>query len=446
MSKSKVVIAGIVLIVLVVIASFSAFSIVQSKTVADVASPVAEEVRAEKVSFKWKRVSGADGYYIYQSPSGENSFEKIATVKGEGTNKYTVDKLEQATDYDFYITAFKNTSADEAEVESKNYETVKVTTLPSKQNVTKADSVDEGTLTAEWEINAKATGYVVQYVKGDGSDFGEATSKEIADKAKANVELKELEVKANYAIRVRTYIAKGENVIYGEWSEPKTVKIADKIAVSSTVDASKPMIALTFDDGPLTVEVSEKILDTLEKYNARATFFMVGNLTENRAANLKRKVQLHCEIGNHTWNHEHYGKNVTAQDISKASDAIEKACGQRPTAFRSPGGNTTETIRNECKKENMALYYWSLDTEDWKYRNADHVYKAVMNNVQDGDIILMHEIYPSTAEAVERMVPELVKKGYQLVTCEELIKAKTGKEPEAGTQYLNATTVKNETS
>ncbi len=94
----------------------------------------------------------------------------------------------------------------------------------------------------------------------------------------------------------------------------------------------------------------------------------------------------------------------------------------------------------------MALYYWSLDTEDWKYRNADHVYKAVMNNVQDGDIILMHEIYPSTAEAVERMVPELVKKGYQLVTCEELIKAKTGKEPEAGTQYLNATTVKNETS
>ncbi len=298
MSKSKVVIAGIVLIVLVVIASFSAFSIVQSKTVADVASPVAEEVRAEKVSFKWKRVSGADGYYIYQSPSGENSFEKIATVKGEGTNKYTVDKLEQATDYDFYITAFKNTSADEAEVESKNYETVKVTTLPSKQNVTKADSVDEGTLTAEWEINAKATGYVVQYVKGDGSDFGEATSKEIADKAKANVELKELEVKANYAIRVRTYIAKGENVIYGEWSEPKTVKIADKIAVSSTVDASKPMIALTFDDGPLTVEVSEKILDTLEKYNARATFFMVGNLTENRAANLKRKVQLHCEIGN----------------------------------------------------------------------------------------------------------------------------------------------------
>ena len=206
------------------------------------------------------------------------------------------------------------------------------------------------------------------------------------------------------------------------------------------------MIALTFDDGPLTVEVSEKILDTLEKYNARATFFMVGNLTESRAANLKRKVQLHCEIGNHTWNHEHYGKNVTAQDISKASDAIEKACGQRPTAFRSPGGNTTETIRNECKKENMALYYWSLDTEDWKYRNADHVYKAVMNNVQDGDIILMHEIYPSTAEAVERMVPELVKKGYQLVTCEELIKAKTGKEPEAGTQYLNATTVKNETS
>ena len=94
----------------------------------------------------------------------------------------------------------------------------------------------------------------------------------------------------------------------------------------------------------------------------------------------------------------------------------------------------------------MALYYWSVDTEDWKSRNADKVYNAVMKNVKDGDIILMHEIYSSTADAVERMVPELIKKGYQLVTCEELIQAKTGAKPKSGEQYVDAKTINNKTS
>ena len=93
----------------------------------------------------------------------------------------------------------------------------------------------------------------------------------------------------------------------------------------------------------------------------------------------------------------------------------------------------------------MSLYYWSLDTQDWKYRNADHVYNAVMKNVKDGDIILMHEIYPTPADAVKKMVPELIKQGYQLVTCEELIQAKTGEAPSSGTQYVNAKTINNKT-
>ena len=94
----------------------------------------------------------------------------------------------------------------------------------------------------------------------------------------------------------------------------------------------------------------------------------------------------------------------------------------------------------------MPLYYWSIDTLDWKSKNADAVYNKVMKQVKDGDIILMHELYDSTAAAVERMVPELIKQGYQLVTCEQLVYAKTGKKPVPGTQYLNATTIKNQTS
>ena len=234
--------------------------------------------------------------------------------------------------------------------------------------------------------------------------------------------------------------------LYGAWSNVSKVKIAKQIEAPANIDKTKPMIALTFDDGPGYNKSSDKILNVLEKYNVRATFFMVGQNAKDHPDNLKRKVKLKCELANHTWNHNHYGDNVTKEDIKKASDAIKKASGgYAPTAFRSPGGNTTDLIRSECKAEGMPLYYWSLDTQDWKSRNADAVYKAVMNNVKDGDIILMHEIYDSTAEAVARMVPELIKQGYQLVTCQELVLAKTGKMPEAGVQYINATTIKNET-
>lgn len=208
----------------------------------------------------------------------------------------------------------------------------------------------------------------------------------------------------------------------------------------------RPMVAFTFDDGPCNNDASDRILDTLERYNARATFFMVGENALQHPDNLKRKVNLSMEIGNHTYDHNHFGKAVSPSDIQMASDAIYKTCGVHPTAFRSPGGSTTYTILDECKKEGMTLYHWSLDTLDWKYQDADRLYKTVLENVGDGDIVLMHEIYPSTADAIERIVPELTKKGYRIVTCKELVEAKTGEPPQVGKQYINATQIFNITS
>lgn len=214
----------------------------------------------------------------------------------------------------------------------------------------------------------------------------------------------------------------------------------------SVVKQEKPMVAFTFDDGPCNNDAPSRILDTLERYNARATFFMIGENALEHPDNLKRKVNLCMEIGNHTYDHNHFGKAVTPSDIQKASDAIYDACGMYPTAFRSPGGSTTYTILDECKKENMALYHWSIDTMDWKYKDADRIYKTVMESIDDGDIVLMHEIYPTTADAIERIIPALIKKGYRIVTCKELVEAKTGKPPQAGKQYINATQIFNITS
>ena len=444
MVKTKIVAAGSALVVLIIIAAFSMMSIVQSKSVANVEKASVTEFAADSASLKWKKVSAADGYYIYCSEAEKDEYEKIATVKGGSNRRYTVEKLEQATQYDFYVTAYKDSKEN---VESTDYVVISACTKPQKQVISKLESTDAGVMTVAWEINPKAEGYEIEYIQGDGSTFEEAEKVTVGDKAIGDYKFEKLKAEKVYAARVRSFITYNDEKLYGAWSEPSKVKIAQKIEAPSNIDKNKPMIALTFDDGPGYNHSSDKILDVLEKYNVRATFFMVGENAKDHPDNLKRKVKLKCELANHTYDHDHYGDNVTKADIKKASDAIKEASGgHAPTAFRSPGGNTTDLIRSECKAEGMPLYYWSLDTQDWKSRNADAVYNAVMNNVKDGDIILMHEIYDSTAEAVARMVPELIKQGYQLVTCQELVLAKTGKMPEAGTQYMNATTVKNETS
>jgi peptidoglycan/xylan/chitin deacetylase (PgdA/CDA1 family) len=437
----KIRIAGLSIIVLIIIAMFCTMGVVQAKTVANVEKTVITNSNASSVGLSWKKVSAADGYYIYQSTDSKN-FEKVATINDPSSIEYSAKDLTQATKYDFYVTAFKKSKSG---VESKEYQVISACTLPLQQNV-KASSPDAGQLDITWDSNESASGYQLEYVEGDGSDFSSAQKVNVKDNKTVEQLISDLTAKKTYSVRVRSYLTYNDETLNGEWSKTACVEIADKIAMSSDIDPTKPMIALTFDDGPGYNTASDKILDVLEKYNARATFFMVGKNAADHPENLKRKVEMGCEIGNHTYAHDHYGKNVTASDIKKASEAIYKACGQYPTAFRSTGGNTTDVILKECKAENMPLYYWSIDTEDWKSRDANKIYNKVMKNVGDGDIILMHEIYDSTAEAVEKMVPKLIEQGYQLVTCEELIQAKTGKNPQVAQQYVNATTINNKTS
>lgn len=295
---------------------------------------------------------------------------------------------------------------------------------PPKTKITSLSPCVEA-IKVRWN-KRECDGYQILYSKS--KDFEKFKKVTIKNGEREYKKLKNLQPSVKYYIKIRTYLLVNGKMVKGEWSKVKSAK----------PKAYPKMIALTFDDGPGYNDVSDRILDVLEKYNVKATFFMVGKNAADHPKNLQRKLALGCELGNHTQTHEHYGSNVTRSDIKKCTDSIKKACGEKPKSFRSPGGSTTSLIRDECKKEGMPLYFWSIDTLDWKYRNADRVYNSVMNNVKDGDIILMHELYSSTADAVERMVPALLKRGYRLVTCEELILAKTGSLPEAGVQYVSA--------
>lgn len=434
----KIRLTGLFIMAVILLAGLIAICGVSSQNIGPVKSPVVVGTSDNSAKLSWKRVGSSDGYFVYLK-DGEK-LKKIKTVKDPQKLGCTVKNLDDSTAYTFVVKAFKQNK--KKLVESEKFTEVSAFTNP-KQQVAEVEAVQPNSLKISWQANSKCGGYEIQYAKS--KDFSDKQSINVKDVNSDSTDVMELAVGDEYNVRVRSYVYFNEQKINGKWSEIKNAKVLDAAGIAK-VDATKPMIAVTFDDGPGYNGASDKILDVIEKYHIKATFFMLGSNASNLTKNVKRKVALGCQIGNHTYNHEHYGKNVTPNDIIKASDAIEKACGVRPTAFRSPGGITTELIRNTCKQEKMPLYYWSLDTQDWKSRNADKVYNAVIKNVSDGDIILMHEIYGSTADAFERMVPVLLKKGYQFVTCDELVAAKSGKKPEPGTQYVDGKTINNKTS
>lgn len=199
------------------------------------------------------------------------------------------------------------------------------------------------------------------------------------------------------------------------------------------LDLTKPMVALTYDDGPDSAK-GNKIMDILEQYNGRATFFLVGNRVAKNAAEVQRMVKDGMEVANHSYDHSYYNKLGAAairSEISKCNEAIASVSGVTPTLCRLPGGNITSMVRANV---NMPMIYWSIDTLDWKTKSAQKTAEAVVGKVKDGDIVLMHEIWASTAEAQATIIPALVQQGFQLVTVSELVQYR-GYQLTTGQQY-----------
>lgn len=205
--------------------------------------------------------------------------------------------------------------------------------------------------------------------------------------------------------------------------------------IRKDLDASKPMIAFTFDDGPYA-KVTRRILKALNKSNGRATFFVVGNRVPEFSETLALQYEQGNQIGSHTFDHKDLSKMKAKKikwEINKTNQKVSKVIGCNTTALRPPYGNVSDTMRKTIK---TPMYYWSIDSEDWKSRNANSIVKRC-KDAKDGDIILMHDLYPTTADAVERLAPYFVKKGFQLVTLDEMFYYKH-KDAEPGKVYFSA--------
>lgn len=202
----------------------------------------------------------------------------------------------------------------------------------------------------------------------------------------------------------------------------KTTETTTEKPKKREINPDDKLIALTFDDGPYS-PVTEKILDTLEENNSVATFFVVGNRLEGNSeyqASLKRAFDLGCEIGSHTYTHTYLTKlsaEKRAEELKKTDNIVKQITGKGIDILRPPGGFCVEDV-------NYPLILWSVDSMDWKYRETTADYNNVVNSVFDGCIILMHDLYPASADAAAKFIPELISQGYKFVTVSELAEAR----------------------
>ncbi|OPX42569.1 peptidoglycan-N-acetylmuramic acid deacetylase PdaC [Ruminiclostridium hungatei] len=189
------------------------------------------------------------------------------------------------------------------------------------------------------------------------------------------------------------------------------------------LEGDRPMVALTFDDGPHPKYTLE-ILDALKSNNARATFFVLGSRAERYKEVIGRIGENGNEIGNHTYDHRELtklsGGGITGE-LSRTTGILEHITGVKPVLTRPTYGSVNEKVR---KYAGSPLVLWSIDTLDWKTRDTEKIVHEAMSNVKDGDIILMHDIYKTTAEAAGKIIEKLKARGFDIVTVSDLYKAR----------------------
>ena len=184
------------------------------------------------------------------------------------------------------------------------------------------------------------------------------------------------------------------------------------------IDGTKPMVALTYDDGPSIY--TDAILDTFVEYNQRCTFFIVGDRISWNEDPARREAELGFQQANHTYGHN----RLTDLDADKqkevlkgTDDELVRIGGKPSTCLRPPEGRFNDTLKESC---GCPIILWSVDSRDWESRDKDKIVSKIVGKVKDGDIVLMHDLYQATADATKQIVPALVDAGFQLVTVEEM--------------------------
>ena len=197
-----------------------------------------------------------------------------------------------------------------------------------------------------------------------------------------------------------------------------------------------PMVALTFDDGPRR-STTTQLLDGLAQRKVPATFFVVGSRVKGNEELLQRMVREGHQIGMHTYSHTQLTGLSSAQiacEIQQGRQALTQALGPGDYWLRPPFG-----LVNSCVKAcaDSPIILWSVDPEDWRDSDTQRIVDHVVSNAKDGDIILLHDMYPSSVQAALEIVDRLGERGFCFVTVEQLL-SREGDGPQKGECYRRA--------
>ena len=203
----------------------------------------------------------------------------------------------------------------------------------------------------------------------------------------------------------------------------KTMSVSsDSVRSQNVSDEVKPVVALTFDDGP-NASSTPILLDGLKERKVRATFFLIGENVE-KGENEKIVKRMYEEghlIGNHTYTHCNLSKLETGEakkELEQTDTVIEKITGKQPAFARAPYGELPVDSEQDLSRMYIG---WTVDPLDWMTEDAGAVVKTVVEEINPGDVILLHDCYPSSVQAAIRIVDLLQGKGYEFVTVDHLI-------------------------
>ena len=196
---------------------------------------------------------------------------------------------------------------------------------------------------------------------------------------------------------------------------------------------NKKAIAFTYDDGPS--EYTADLLNTLEKNNSSATFFVIGNNIKGRENIIKKIYKSKSEVGSHGYSHINFtnlDKEELNTEINSTNVLFNSITNDKISLLRPPYGDYDDNV----KSLNYNIILWNIDSKDWLLKDSEKIYNNVLKNACDGCIVLMHDIYPETLEATKKLIPELKSLGYSIVSVSKLMKEKKYKSDKSIISYI----------
>ena len=204
--------------------------------------------------------------------------------------------------------------------------------------------------------------------------------------------------------------------------EPKPEPAPAPAAPTPAPTTGNKVIALTFDDGP--GPYTAHLLDILDQYGAKATFFLIGSKVSGQASVVRSIQARGHQLGNHSWSHPELPKlsvDQIAGEIDRTNEAIRQATGVKPSILRPPYGAVNGVVLEQLRLRNMSSILWSVDTRDWADRNSQIVCSRAVAGARPGAVILMHDIHQTSVNAVPCILSSLKQQGYSFVTVQNLI-------------------------